>query len=175
MTARTLPKVWGVGLPRTGTTTLCEVLRRLGYGNVIHNPHLTDFERADAAADNECAIFYRYLDYRFPGSRFILTTRSLVGWLPSVKHILDLHPVRSRDENIPIFRRMTLYGAVTYDPEIMAQAYRRHHDEVRWYFRNRPDDLLEIDFTQGQGWEPICRFLDLPVPDGPFPHANARP
>lgn len=169
-----VPKVWGVGLPRTGTTTLCEVLRKLGYRNVIHNPHFADFEHADAATDNECAIFYRYLDYRHPVSKFILTTRSLVSWLPSVKYILDMYPVTSREETIKIMRRMTLYGAVAYDPEIMAQAYRRHHDEVRWYFRDRPNDLLEVDFTLGDGWEKICRFLSLPVPAEPFPHANAR-
>ena len=29
-------------------------------------------------------------------------------------------------------------------------------------------------FDVRQGWEPLCAFLDLPVPDRPFPHANER-
>ncbi len=35
-----------------------------------------------------------------------------------------------------------------------------------------PDRLLVFDVTQG--WEPLCAFLDVPVPDEPFPHVNDR-
>lgn len=34
-----------------------------------------------------------------------------------------------------------------------------------------PDRLLEWDISDG--WEPLCKFLGKPVPDVPFPHANA--
>jgi hypothetical protein len=166
------PKVWGIGLARTGTYTLCEVFRRLGYKTVLHNPHFPFLETADAAADNECALFYRYLDYRFPGSKFILTTRALKDWLKSIKFILETYPVRSRQENIAIFRRMTLYGTVSFDEVKMTCTYLRHHSEVRHYFRDRAHDLLEIDFARGDGWEKICAFLNLPVPNEPFPHLN---
>ena len=27
-------------------------------------------------------------------------------------------------------------------------------------------------YEPGDGWEPICRFLDVPVPDEDFPHLN---
>lgn len=33
-----------------------------------------------------------------------------------------------------------------------------------------PARLLVFDVKQG--WEPLCRFLDVPVPDSPFPHVN---
>ena len=172
MAALRYPKVWGIGLARTGTTTLCEVFRRPGYETVLHNPHFPLLETADAAADNECALFYRYLDYRFPGSKFILTTRALEDWLESIKFILDIYPVSSRQQNVAIFRRMTLYGTVSFDELKMTRTYLRHHAEVRHYFRERPDDLLEVDFSRGDGWEKICTFLDVPVPYQPFPHLN---
>lgn len=35
-----------------------------------------------------------------------------------------------------------------------------------------PDRLLVFDVAQG--WEPLCAFLDVPVPDEPFPHVNDR-
>jgi hypothetical protein len=175
MPALRYPKAWGIGLPRTGTATLCEVFQRLGYGTVLHNPHFPLLETADAAADNECALFYRYLDYRFPGSKFILTTRPLKDWLKSIKYIMESYPVLRRDENIAIFRRMTLYGTVCFDDVKMIRAYIRHHGEVQDYFRMRPDDLLEVDFTRGDGWERICAFLDLPIPPEPFPHLNRAP
>lgn len=36
-----------------------------------------------------------------------------------------------------------------------------------------PEDRLLV-FDVRQGWEPLCRFLDVPVPDEPFPHINDR-
>ena len=35
-----------------------------------------------------------------------------------------------------------------------------------------PERLLK--WRAGDGWEPICRALDVPVPDIPFPHTNTR-
>ena len=37
-----------------------------------------------------------------------------------------------------------------------------------------PADRLLV-FEPKQGWEPLCAFLDLPVPEGPFPHVNDTP
>ena len=34
------------------------------------------------------------------------------------------------------------------------------------------DQLLVFDVSEG--WEPLCKFLDLPVPDVPFPNINDR-
>jgi len=35
-----------------------------------------------------------------------------------------------------------------------------------------PERLLE--WSVQDGWEPLCKFLDKPVPEGPFPHVNTR-
>ena len=35
-----------------------------------------------------------------------------------------------------------------------------------------PKDRL-LEWTVEDGWEPLCKFLDKPVPDEPFPHVNA--
>ena len=29
-----------------------------------------------------------------------------------------------------------------------------------------------LEWTVNDGWEPLCKFLDKPVPDEPFPHVN---
>ena len=49
--------------------------------------------------------------------------------------------------------------------------YRRHNADVVRYFSGR-ECLLTMDITAGDGWETICGFLELPVPDQPFPHIN---
>ncbi|KAF7536873.1 hypothetical protein G7054_g4141 [Neopestalotiopsis clavispora] len=43
-----------------------------------------------------------------------------------------------------------------------------HHNKVRSLVPK--ERLLEMDLKDG--WEPLCKFLDLPVPDESFPRAN---
>ena len=57
---------------------------------------------------------------------------------------------------------------------IYLDRYLRHNDEVREYFRNRPDDFLVMDITQGDGWEVLCSFLGKQRPVGKFPQINPR-
>lgn len=48
--------------------------------------------------------------------------------------------------------------------------YQRHIEEVR---ARVPADRLLV-FSADQGWEPLCAFLGVPVPDEPFPRVNDR-
>eukprot|EP00415_Alexandrium_ostenfeldii_P004324 UN4324 len=53
-------------------------------------------------------------------------------------------------------------------PEIRSRCidgYIRHNEEVR---RAVPPERL-LEFNVKQGWDPLCRFLGLPVPEEPFP------
>ncbi len=166
-------RAWGIGLGRTGTTSFCNSLRVLGYEHVVHNPVFEQLAQLDGAADNGCTIFYKYLDYKFPGSKFILLTRSLKPWLDSAEYIHGHQPV-DRCEDLVIMRRMLLYGTVVFERDKFIETWHRHHEEVRNYFKDRPHDLLEMDITAGEGWEKLCPFLDLPIPDQPFRNANKR-
>jgi Sulfotransferase domain len=55
-----------------------------------------------------------------------------------------------------------------HDRAAAIAAYEQHNEEVR--SRVPPERL--IDWRTGEGWEPICAALDLPVPPTPFPHEN---
>ncbi len=166
-------RVWGIGLGRTGTTSFCESLRVLGYQNVVHNPTFEQLPHLDGAADNGCTIFYKYLDYKFPESKFVLLTRDLKPWLDSAEYMHGHEPV-DRSADLVIMRRMLLYGTVVFDKEKFIDTYHHHHKDVRQYFHIRPDDLLEMDIAAGDGWEKLCPFLGLPVPNQPFRDANKR-
>lgn len=165
---------WGIGLGRTGTNSLCEALRILGYTYVGHNPRFEELPSLEGGADNGVTLHYKYLDYKFPGSKFVLTVRKLTDWLPSMEHVATANPVRSRDEDLLIYRRMTIYEAVTFDAGKFTAAYYRHYADVRRYFADRPHDLLEMNIIEGDGWEKLCPFLDLPLPAVPFPHLSRR-
>lgn len=168
------PNVWGVGLPRTGTTSICEAFKLLGYKRVGHNPAQGQLGELDAGADNGVIVFYKFLDYKFPGSKFVLTLRPLEEWLSSMEHILGRHPVISRDDDVAIMRRMHIFETVSFDRATLTNAYERHHDDVRRYFANRSGDLLELNLVGGEGWEKLCPFLGLPIPSAPFPNLNSR-
>ncbi len=36
-----------------------------------------------------------------------------------------------------------------------------------------PADRLLV-FNVAEGWDPLCQFLEVPVPDTPFPGTHAR-
>lgn len=42
------------------------------------------------------------------------------------------------------------------------------HEEVRQMV---PKEQL-LEYKLGQGWEPLCKFLDKDIPSKPFPHVN---
>ncbi len=165
---------WGIGLGRTGTKSFCEALRILGYDPIQHNPPFEALRALQGGADNGVLLFYKYLDHRFPNSQFVLTLRPLEDWLESMEYAAERFPVQSPDDDIPIMRRMLLYESVTFDRAKFVAAYERHHADVRRYFADRRNCLLEMNLISGEGWEVMCPFLGLPIPDVPFPHLHAR-
>jgi len=72
--------------------------------------------------------------------------------------------------------REWIYGPGQGNPQgleaLYTQRYERHNREVRDYFKDRPEDLLELNITLNEGWEKLCPFLGLPVPKTAFPHSN---
>jgi Sulfotransferase domain len=54
-------------------------------------------------------------------------------------------------------------------PEHVKGVFLRHIEAVKRGLS--PERLLVYQVRDG--WQPLCRFLGLPVPDEPFPHVNA--
>lgn len=48
------------------------------------------------------------------------------------------------------------------------QGFFDHYDTIR---DACPKERL-LEYEVSQGWEPLCKFLDLPIPDQPFPNIN---
>jgi hypothetical protein len=90
--------VFGLGLSRTGTRSLTEALRLLGW-DTVHYPvdadTLRTLERGDARfallehrdgiTDITVSRYYEALDRNWPGSKFILTVRDRDAWLASCR------------------------------------------------------------------------------------------
>ena len=172
------PKIFGIGLSRTGTTSLNNALNVLGIKAI----HLPKYKYVDgrctidgqalknytALTDTPIALAYKILDEQFPHSKFILTIREKLEWLNSCKR----HFADSSDDHD--YLRMDLYGTTTFDKEKFSNAYDKHLQDVCSYFKNRKSDLLIIDISNGEGWEKLCPFLGKEIPNIQFPKQNVR-
>jgi sulfotransferase family protein len=58
--------------------------------------------------------------------------------------------------------------AADTDSESMKRAFERFNEEVQ---ETVPADRLLV-WSVSDGWDPLCSFLGVPVPDTPFPHLN---
>ena len=179
-----MSKIFGVGWAKTGTTTLGQCFQILGYDHqtqdlaLVKDVELGDFSRIvncveqhETFEDWPWIILYRELDEAFPGSRFVLTKRDTDQWIQSYKNMLL--NLGDASEELNEIRRI-LYGLPF--PEVteleLMERYEAHNVAVESYFADRPDDLLIVDWGQGDGWTPLCDFLGVEVPVVPFPHEN---
>ena len=169
-------KIFGIGLSKTGTTSLCEALCILGY-SAIHFPlGLRGVEEHDAATDTPIADKFELLDRRYHGSKFIYTVRQRDDWIRSCRthwaRFID-RGRETRQEVAELYER--LYGSLEFDANLFEYAYERHAMRVLSYFSNRSDDLLIIDIcSEKSDWEPLCSFLGKERPNREFPHMNKK-
>lgn len=185
------PKVFGIGLSRTATSSLSDALQVLGL-HAIHwtNPHSRalisqdDMLLFDAFSDISVSYQFELLYHTFPNAQFIYTTRTAKSWEKSIL----LHYKNSRGINLPSQLQapsatqrfnfvaghveMNLYGRY----ETWKEAFDAYDERVRNFFRDKPSSrLLELNICDGEGWDKLCSFLDCPVPSTPFPNTNHSP
>jgi hypothetical protein len=175
--------VFGIGLNKTGTSSLHEALRILGYRSLHWGGpqaralvrkameegkpmlHYLDPDLEAVLDLEEVTYNFGLADAQYPGARFILTVRDLESW------------VESRRRHVESNRRAKAAGKYSgpfleIDVDAWVADYRAHIERVRDHFRGRPSELLEIDLAAGDGWEPLCEFLGHEIPGVPFPAQN---
>jgi hypothetical protein len=190
-------RVIGAGLGRTGTMSLKVALEQLGFGPCYHMvevfAHMPEslrlweaaacgqpdwaaiFDGYAATVDYPGCTFWRELAAFFPDAKVILSTRSPDSWFDSVsksifgpfsRRSIDVSPAKAFFEGTVL---------VDFEPQRMDdRAYMTDFFE-RWnasVIAEVPPDRLLV-FEAKQGWEPLCTFLGVPVPDVPYPRLNS--
>jgi hypothetical protein len=189
-------QVIGAGLGRTGTMSLKIALEQLGFrgcyhmSEVIANPAYTggwieaadgrpDWERVfagyAATVDYPACTFWRELAAAYPAAKVVLSVRDPDHWFESTQATIFSAAMSSRLAASPAreFFEKTVwrdFGERIGDREFMTAAFERHNAEVQ---RSIPSDRLLV-YEVAQGWEPLCEFLEAPVPSVPFPRVNSR-
>jgi len=177
------PRIFGIGLTKTGTSSLHAALAHLGFRSIHHGDQglrdslaealLQDGGPLDRVDDLDAffdvpAVVDRFdrFDLEYPASRFILSTRALEPWLAS------------RQRHVETNRRLMELGeahgdTLEVDFDAWVAEWHRHHERVLGHFADRPADLLVIDVCAGEGWEVLAPFCGWErIPERAFPWEN---
>jgi hypothetical protein len=155
-----------------------------------------DWERIFDGAQSTCdwpgARYYRELLDHYPDSKVVLSVRDSGGWVKSMRETVWAmyygdsvmhHVCEARAVIDPLWKRfmdlMTVMtsdepaGALappeaTFDDRALGAAMDRWNERVK---RDVPADRLLV-WEPCQGWEPLCEFLEVAVPDESLPHSN---
>lgn len=159
-------KVFCVGFWKTGTTSIYKALSILGYraGRLIRvgkepkEGWIPYIKRCnyDAFTDDPMSFIYKDLDKAFPNSKFILTIRDRDSFAKSYVNYFE----------------GTEFEKIPEEVDEILEKYDKHNQDVKDYFKDRPDKLLVMNVIGGDGWKKLCSFLDKPIPKKPFPHKN---
>jgi hypothetical protein len=135
--------------------------------------------------------FFRELQDAYPEAKVLLSVRDPEGWERSFRetiwtmsHGSSLMPLlaHARAEIDPRWKRYLAlvdrmfwgpqgtFAAGHAEPAQLIEQMLAHHEQVKRTVA--PERLLVWEV--GEGWEPLCAFLDVPVPAEPLPHANDR-
>ena len=146
---RPFNKIFGIGISRTGTSSLAEALTTLGIRTMHWPRNMGDFCSNQALVDITVACRFKELDQIFPGSLFIYTERSSRNWLTSVRahyHALGV------DLKLPDGQKqfaqeadVRIYGTVKPIGCDFMKAYDQHARAVTKYFANNTSRLLRMD------------------------------
>lgn len=193
-------EVVGAGLGRTGTNSLKRALEQLLGGPCYHMMVVSDRpqdvdvwwdavrgqmpdwdtfpEGFVALVDWPSSAFWRELAAAHPDALVLLSVReSPEAWWRSVERTLVPAMLQQVPADQPgLARQRTMvrelieatFTTEMTDPASAMAAYERHNAAVR---AEVPSERL-LEWQPGDGWEPICSALQMPVPSEPFPHAN---
>lgn len=198
----TVLKVIGAGWGRTGTTSTLGALEELGFGPcytfytimsekpehfarwiAAYAGQPTDwpdlFSGFNSVVDWPACDFYEQLLELWPEAKIILNVRDPEAWYTSMQNTIwevfqGMKQAGQGPETNPLAKLgevMMWQGAFQgrfEDKQFAIDAFNRNTQRVK---ANLPPEKLLV-FDVKEGWEPLCRFLEVPVPDKPFPRLN---
>ena len=186
-------RVIGTGFGRTGTDSMREALDILGFGPCHHmfavNADETQrtrwralakgaapdwealFEGYGSCVDWPSAFYWRDLIEAYPEARVLLTYRTPESWWQSFERTLLAFGAPGADPDslgVALIGNR-VFGGRPQDKSVALAAYEANVEAV--LATVPPDRLLVHEL--GDGWDPLCRHLGVPVPDRPYPIRNS--
>ncbi len=149
------------------------------------------FDGYNSAVDYPVARYYKQITKFYPEAKVIHTLRDPDSWFESaaatifrasnpfslkiLKLAVHLPFSSNARKRIPVLlynKKLAKleFGNNLKNKEKVLKRYNDHYKEV---LRVVPKDKLLL-FEASSGWDPLCRFLNVPVPEVPYPRSNSR-
>ena len=188
------PYVFNIGFNRSGTSSLSRALNILdirtahytvdgsGWLPLMKHTKQLDFflqrnmkqnnrlfhkldKRFKGFSDFGGEYYYRTLYRQYPNSKFIFTLRPIEDWIKSnvwmekIDHKKDHYDTEAGEQQ----RILTL-----------ADHYLNYKKEIQEFFKDKPNQYLEMNICNGDGWQKLCNFLEKEIPEISFPYLNKQ-
>jgi sulfotransferase family protein len=143
------------------------------------------FDGFESTVDWPACVYVPELMEAFPEAKVLLNFRDFEGWHRSMLN--TVYAIRKAKESgqqlhegtepeVPAITWQiigkTVWSAFAggdfEDPAHARRVMEAHYADMR---ATVPAERL-LEYRIGDGWEPLAEFLDVPVPDEPFPHYN---
>jgi Sulfotransferase domain len=194
-------KVVGAGFGRTGTLSLKNALEKLGFGPCYHmmevfaRPdhvamwHRLAFEQSidwdeifrsfHATVDWPAARWWREIAAHYPDAKVLLSVRDPEAWYKSMRDTIYQPMTSPAPAGVPeIVRLQTEMSRKAILDETFDNRFEDKAHAIEVFKRHNQEVLETIDparllvFDVREGWAPLCRFLEVAIPDEPFPRLN---
>lgn len=187
-------KVIGSGLGRTGTMSTKLALEQIGFAPCHHmievfgHPDSVPlwmaagegqpnwdaiFDGYQAMVDHPGCQYWRELMDHYPDAKVLHTVRDPDKWFDSTQATIFSPQSPAMQGEGPMAKFFSYiqrwYGGDMNDRAFMTDFFRRHTETV---VATVPKDRLLV-FDVKEGWEPLCAFLGVAVPDTPYPRENS--
>jgi Sulfotransferase domain len=190
-------RVIGAGLGRTATFSVKFALERLGLGPCYHMSEVfagarrnvplwldvvngkpdwdAIFDGYQSTTDYPACSYWRELADYYPDGKVVLTVRDAASWFDSVSETIFSDQMNGSLAGSPLEAMMkgtvfNAFGDRLRDRGFMTDWFERRNRQV---IDALPPERLLV-YSPRQGWEPLCSFLGVPVPNEPFPRINSR-
>lgn len=177
--------IFNIGFSKTGSTSLTKALNMLNIPTLHYrtdeneeiessiiskNIELKNYllypldQTYQGFSDFHGEHYYKTLYFQYPGSKFIFTTRPFNQWIKSL----------SKEKNIKYYAGIEISSRnnIYQNSKKIFDYYHNKTEEIREFFNDKPKQFLEMRITEGDGWEELCNFLNVPKLDVPFPVKN---
>jgi hypothetical protein len=193
-------EVIGAGFGRTGTLSLKQALEQLGFGRCYHMMEIFGlpshpaiwraanrgetvdwnalFEGFRSTVDWPSCNFWREQMRAYPDAKVILSLRDSDAWYDSVMNTIWKFSAMSLGTPMAESEQSKMVFELIWDGKFqrrmddkrhVIEVFERHNQDV---IDSVPAEKLLV-YRPGDGWDPLCRFLGVPVPATPYPRTNS--
>jgi hypothetical protein len=187
-------QVIGAGMGRTGTLSLKIALEQLGFGPCYHMEEVfahpehrqlwvsaaqgapdweTIFDGYQATVDFPGSSLWRELTDYYSQAKVILSVRDAESWFESTQASIFRPDMVAASKHGPHaeFGKHVVYAMFDgkmNDRQHLVEVFNAHTEAVKSAIAAQ----RLLVFEAAQGWQPLCDFLDVPIPDTPYPRSN---